>query len=231
MATKLNLPKTFNDYRKFVTDVSREAGAPDDFCKEVADLGDEGSAVGEVLWNAWIQIEKAMADGDAAPWELIADLTKTAILEASYEYNNAIHYAPGRYPTEYDADEIAANVSDQIVALKRQPSGEDDKAPKVESFFPAPKTIKEFRTYVAFEAAQLNVPKNVVQLIACSPALDVRMNEVWRSYMIESRRGRNKQEHALKTFFVEMLHEASEHVARTTLAKNVSSVILKKING
>jgi hypothetical protein len=119
------MPRTLNDYCKWLAGIAKQAGAPDDL---VHDIESEGSGVQDAVWHAWDDVGFYLNDerNDEEALEALLSGVHDCMIEIVSEFNDAWNYAPGHKGTKVNASSLAQR-ADAIASGERPPEYERSK--------------------------------------------------------------------------------------------------------
>lgn len=102
-------PKTFKDFRRIVSGLLRDAGAPEDLVEEVSDMGNEGGEVVSATWDAWNDFSQDASEDE--DWrEVLSWYATDMVLDIVDAYSNPMNYEPGWRGRRVDGKTLADKV-------------------------------------------------------------------------------------------------------------------------
>lgn len=112
-------PITLAQFRKNIAAGLKKCGAPQDFIREVGDVGYEGGGVFEAIWDTWRNIEAELefvsgAEKEATYRDVAPGYVHDMVLDMVDAYNNAYNYEPGRRPSKIDASRLAVDLEEAM---------------------------------------------------------------------------------------------------------------------
>lgn len=119
------MPRTLDAFRKWMSGIAKQAGAPDDLVEEIAS---EGSGVDDAIWHAWDDVSYWLNDerNDEEALDALLSSVHDCMIEAVSDYNNGMNYAPGHKGTQVNAASLARR-ADAIASGDRPPEYEKSK--------------------------------------------------------------------------------------------------------
>lgn len=115
-AKKKAPPASFNEFRKLLASLLKQAKAPADLVDEVGDTSDEGGGVANACFQAWDNVKDELGGGDEDWKSAASGYIHDAIIDLADEFNNSMNYAPGakKGKKPVSGSQLAARVVDAL---------------------------------------------------------------------------------------------------------------------